>query len=440
MAKTSKVSKDKKVVAKTDKAAKVAKPSKEESKKSSKVKKQEKKKVESSSESESESESESSSSSSSESESEKEEAKKEESSDSESSDSESESEEEKPVAKKSAKKEVAKKEVAKKEESSDPESSDSDSDSEEEEEKKEASASSDDSSDSGSDSDSSSSSEDEEEEEEKEEKDSKKRKVEEEAAPAKKQKVEEAAPSADSEPTTLFVGRLSWSIDDDWLKSEFEPLGGVISARVIMERATGKSRGYGYVDFSSKAAAEKALKEYQGREIDGRPINLDLSTGKQHTANNRNNDRASKFGDTPSEPSDTLFLGNLSFNANRDVLFNTFSEHGSVVSVRVPTHPDTEQPKGFGYVQFSSIDEAKGALEALNGEYIEGRPVRLDYSAPRDNSNRKPFGGNQGGNQGGRDRKPFGGNQGGRDRSFTPTGSNRAPVTAEFKGNKKTFD
>jgi len=157
-----------------------------------------------------------------------------------------------------------------------------------------------------------------------------------------------------------------------------------------------------------------------------------MSTGKPHASNNNAGDRASKFGDTPSAPSDTLFLGNLSFNANRDGLFNTFSEYGSVISVRIPTHPDTEQPKGFGYVQFASIDEAKAAHAALNGEYIEGRPVRLDFSAPRDPSNRRSFGGN---NAGG-DRKSFGGRE---RKSFTPTGANRAQVP-EFKGTKKTFD
>ncbi|ODV74796.1 Nsr1p, partial [Cyberlindnera jadinii NRRL Y-1542] len=255
------------------------------------------------------------------------------------------------------------------------------------------------------------------------------------------------------EPATLFVGRLSWNIDDDWLKSEFEPLGGVIGARVMFERATGKSRGYGYVDFENKAAAEKALKEYQGREIDGRPINLDMSTSKPAGNPNKNADRASKYGDTPSEPSDTLFIGNLSFQADRDGLFETFGQYGSVISARIPTHPETEQPKGFGYVQFSSVDEAKAALEALNGEYIAGRPVRLDFSAPRDPS-RKSFGGDRksfGGDRKsfGGDRKSFGGDRrsfGGDRQSFGGrkafgTGANAsAPKSAEFKGTKKTFD
>lgn len=410
MAKTT--SKDKKVASKVaDKKSKVTKPSKKEdgkklSKKAQAALEAEKKKAEeesSSSDSDSSDSESSSSSSDSNSESDSDEELKDADKESDSSDS-SDDEEDK---------------------ASDSSDSDSDSSDDEEEEKKEEKKESSVSADSSDSSDSDSSDE--------EEKDSKKRSADEEAAPVKKQKVEDAG-----EPATVFVGRLSWSIDDEWLKREFEPLGGVIGARVIFDRASGKSRGYGYVDFDSKAGAEKALREYQGREIDGRPVNLDISTGKQHSTSNPGAERAKKFGDTPSTPSDTLFLGNLSFNANRDGLFETFSAYGSVISVRIPTHPDTEQPKGFGYVQFSSVDEAKAALEALNGEHLEGRPVRLDYSAPRDPSNnRKSFGGNQGG----RDRRSFGGNQGGRDRkSFTPTGSNRAPVTAEFKGNKKTFD
>ncbi|EGW34628.1 uncharacterized protein SPAPADRAFT_57674 [Spathaspora passalidarum NRRL Y-27907] len=403
------------------------------------TKKVEKKKVESSS-SESESSSESSSSSSSESESEDESSSDSESS---SSESESESEEEKKEAKVEEKKDESS--SSESESSSSDSESDSDSDSssdEEEEEKKEekkdeSDSDSDSSSSSESESDSDSSSDEEEEEE------PKKRKADEEESSeesseepvAKKARTDET-----DEPATLFVGRLSWNIDDEWLKREFEHIGGVIGARVIMERSTGKSRGYGYVDFDNKDSAEKALVEMQGKEIDGRPINLDMSTGKPHAS--KSNDRAKQFGDTPSAPSDTLFIGNLSFNAQRDNLFEIFGQHGTVISCRIPTHPDTQQPKGFGYVQFSSVDEAKAALEALNGEYIEGRACRLDFSAPRDNANaggnRGGFGGNRGGrgdfggNRGGRG--GFGGNRGGRERSFSPR------PTTEFKGTKKTFD
>ncbi|CAI4062627.1 Nsr1p SKDI_07G4090 [Saccharomyces kudriavzevii IFO 1802] len=359
----------------------------------------------SSSESESSDSESSSSSSSSDSESEAEVKKEESKSTSSSSDSSDEEEGE------------SKKEESKESSSSDASSSDSESEKEESNDKKRKS-------------------EDAEEEEEEDE------------SSNKKQKNEESG-----EPATIFVGRLSWSIDDEWLKKEFEHIGGVISARVINERGTDRSRGYGYVDFENKSYAEKAIQEMQGKEIDGRPINCDLSTSKP--AGNNTNDRAKKFGDTPSEPSDTLFLGNLSFNADRDTIFELFAKHGEVVSVRIPTHPETEQPKGFGYVQFSSLEDSKKALESLQGEYIDNRPVRLDYSSPRPNNDggrggSRGFGG-RGGARGGN--RGFGGRGGARGGArggrggFRPTGSgaNNAPLgrsrnTASFAGSKKTFD
>ena len=337
--------------------------------------------------------------------------------------------------------------------SSDSSSSESDSDSESDseeskEDKKESSdsesssSSSSSSSDSESDSDSSSSDE---EEEAKEEKDSKKRKAEDEEEESSPKKAK-----TDGEPATVFVGRLSWSIDDEWLKQEFEHIGGVVAARVMYERGTDRSRGYGYVDFEDKSYAEKAVKEMHGKEIDGRPINVDMSTSKP-TVNPRE-DRQKRFGDIPSEPSDTLFLGNLSFNADRDNIYEIFGKFGEIISVRIPTHPETEQPKGFGYVQYTSIDDAKKALEALQGEYIDNRPVRLDYSTPKPNNggnggnggSRGGFRGGRGGNSGGF-RGGRGGNNGGNRGGFRPSGSgaNQAPLgkpRTAFAGQKKTFD
>ncbi|CAI4491533.1 CRL_G0021570.mRNA.1.CDS.1 [Saccharomyces cerevisiae] len=398
--------------------------------KASKQAKEEKAKAASSSSSESSS----SSSSSSESESESESSSSSSSSDSESSSSSSSDSESEAETKKEESKDS----------SSSSSSSDSSSDEEEEEEKEETkkeeskeSSSSDSSSSSSSDSES-----------EKEESNDKKRKSEDaeeeedEESSNKKQKNEET-----EEPATIFVGRLSWSIDDEWLKKEFEHIGGVIGARVIYERGTDRSRGYGYVDFENKSYAEKAIQEMQGKEIDGRPINCDMSTSKPAG----NNDRAKKFGDTPSEPSDTLFLGNLSFNADRDAIFELFAKHGEVVSVRIPTHPETEQPKGFGYVQFSNMEDAKKALDALQGEYIDNRPVRLDFSSPRPNNDggrggSRGFGGRGGGRGGNRGFGGRGGARGGRG-GFRPSGSgaNTAPLgrsrnTASFAGSKKTFD
>jgi len=203
------------------------------------------------------------------------------------------------------------------------------------------------------------------------------------------------------------VGRLSWSVDNDRLAQEFAHCGEVESANVQMDRDSGKSRGFGYVRFTTTEAVEKALL-MNGQEIDGRAVNIDRSTAPDK--GQAREKRAKAFGDQTSPPSSTLFVGNLSFDVTEDTVWSFFNDYG-VKSVRLPTDRDTGRPKGFGYVEFEDIDGAKKAFETANGADIEGRNIRLDYSQPRDSS-----GGGRGGGRGFGDRGGRGGGRGFGDR------------------------
>ena len=110
----------------------------------------------------------------------------------------------------------------------------------------------------------------------------------------------------------------------------------------------------------------------------------------------------------PKEPSATLFVGNIAFDADQQTISEYFEEHGTVVGVRLITDRETGQPKGFGYVEMGSIDDAKAAFEALNGVDVAGRSLRLDYSTPRPANNDSRGGGFGGGRGGGRGRGGFG--------------------------------
>jgi RNA recognition motif-containing protein len=72
--------------------------------------------------------------------------------------------------------------------------------------------------------------------------------------------------------TKLFVGSLAWATNDDGLKKFFEEAGTVVSANVITDRETGRSRGFGFVEMSSEEEAKKAVDQLNGKELDGRPI------------------------------------------------------------------------------------------------------------------------------------------------------------------------
>jgi len=106
----------------------------------------------------------------------------------------------------------------------------------------------------------------------------------------------------------------------------------------VSDKATGRSKGFGYVEFSSSANAAAAFKAKKGAMIDGRSANVDFSTPRDNNApKERANKRAQQFGDSQNPPSDTIFLGNLSFEATEDMVGEAFGAHGSVVNVRLPT-------------------------------------------------------------------------------------------------------
>ena len=194
------------------------------------------------------------------------------------------------------------------------------------------------------------------EEESEEESEESKEKEEAKPTPAGGQKRKDApaateTPSKRSKPdsgsVSIFVGNLSWNIDQDWLASIFESVGGVVSARIITDRDSGRPKGFGYVDFETPEQAQKAL-ELKDTEVDGRPINVDLAQAKTSNTDSPRGDRAQKFGDKISEPSSTLFVGNLSFNSSQDSLYELFGEGGGApTSVRLPTDRETGQPKGY---------------------------------------------------------------------------------------------
>jgi RNA recognition motif-containing protein len=74
--------------------------------------------------------------------------------------------------------------------------------------------------------------------------------------------------------TKLYVGGVSYSTTDEGLKNEFEKAGIVISAKIIIDRETGRSKGFGFVEMSSVEQAQKAIELFNGNEMDGRVVKV----------------------------------------------------------------------------------------------------------------------------------------------------------------------
>ena len=72
----------------------------------------------------------------------------------------------------------------------------------------------------------------------------------------------------------LFVGNLSWGVDDAQLKDFFSSIGTVVEAVVIKDRIKNRSKGFGFVKMSTPEEAQRAIDELNGKELDGRPVNV----------------------------------------------------------------------------------------------------------------------------------------------------------------------
>ena len=79
----------------------------------------------------------------------------------------------------------------------------------------------------------------------------------------------------------LFVGGLSWDTDDQGLRAAFENFGGISEAKVITDRETGRSRGFGFVTFSENGCASDAAAQMNGTSLDGRTIRVDVAQERE---------------------------------------------------------------------------------------------------------------------------------------------------------------
>jgi RNA recognition motif-containing protein len=80
--------------------------------------------------------------------------------------------------------------------------------------------------------------------------------------------------------TKVFVGGLAWATTSDGLRTAFEACGSIVEAKVVEDRETGRSRGFGFVTFTDEAGCKKAIETMNGSTLDGRQIRVNEAENK----------------------------------------------------------------------------------------------------------------------------------------------------------------
>ncbi|PJZ29616.1 RNA recognition motif domain-containing protein [Leptospira kmetyi] len=92
----------------------------------------------------------------------------------------------------------------------------------------------------------------------------------------------------------LFVGGLSWSTTDQTLRQVFEAHGTIQEANIVVDRETGRSRGFGFVTFIDPNSAKSALSELNGKDVEGRNIVVSVAEDKSKFDRNRNSNKKNR--------------------------------------------------------------------------------------------------------------------------------------------------
>merc|ERR1712183_41625 len=189
--------------------------------------------------------------------------------------------------------------------------------------------------------------------------------------------------------SSVYVWNLSYDVSWQDLKDHMRKAGNVDQATVLTGN-DGSSIGCGIVVYQSARDAQRAIRELQETELNGRPVRLreDRVGGagggggrKKGSRNNRN--RGRNFGSEETVPEGTqLYVGNLSYETTWRDLKDHFKQAGEVVRADVKTS-DSGRSKGFGIVRFARREDAEAAIASLGGVELDGRPleVRQDNKA-----------------------------------------------------------
>ncbi|KAJ7958128.1 Polyadenylate-binding protein [Quillaja saponaria] len=186
------------------------------------------------------------------------------------------------------------------------------------------------------------------------------------------------------ENKTIWVGDLHHWMEESYLHNCFASTGEIASIKVIRNKQTGLSEGYGFVEFYSHAAAEKVLQNYAGILMPNveQPFRLNWATFS--TADKRSD----------SVPDLSIFVGDLAADVTDSMLHETFaSKYPSVKAAKVVFDANSGRSKGYGFVRFGDENERSQAMTEMNGLYCSSRPMRIGAATPRKSSGYQQQGG-----------------------------------------------
>ncbi|GAB0095299.1 protein elav-like [Sergentomyia squamirostris] len=169
----------------------------------------------------------------------------------------------------------------------------------------------------------------------------------------------------DDAKTNLIVNYLPQTMTQEEVKSLFSSIGDVESCKLIRDKVTGQSLGYGFVNYHRPEDAEKAVNTFNGLRLQNKTIKVSFARPSSDAIKGAN-----------------LYVSGLSKSMTQQDLENLFSPYGQIITSRILCDNITGLSKGVGFIRFDQRSEAERAIQALNGTTPKGatEPITVKFA------------------------------------------------------------
>lgn len=158
------------------------------------------------------------------------------------------------------------------------------------------------------------------------------------------------AEAGNDDQTNLIINYLPQTLTDGEFRIMFQSIGPLKTAKVVRDKATGYSYGFGFVNYQNQADAERAIKTLNGLQLQNKHIKVALARPSGDTIKGAN-----------------LYIRNIPKSMKDDELLELFTQYGCIIQCRILYDTTTGMSKGVGFVLFDKKEEADRALEEMNG-------------------------------------------------------------------------
>lgn len=186
----------------------------------------------------------------------------------------------------------------------------------------------------------------------------------------------------------MFCMQLAAQIRARDLEEFFSSVGKVTDVRMITDSKTRRSKGIAYIEFKDIESVPLAM-ALSGQKLLGVPILVQATQSERNRMAMATSMMAANSKATPAGPT-RLYVGSLHYNITEDMLKGIFEPFGKVDDVKLMRDHETGRSHGYGFLTFRNPEDAKKAMEQLNGFELAGRPMKVGNVTERSGSEGGP--------------------------------------------------